>query len=317
MRNQLTTSSRSLHESAPSLLGPFLESLPVAIPAVLPKALEAIRPFLRCVTPYNPSASRQSGLGVTLNLNLNGNLAGASLALSQGGIDTNKGLLNIPAESGYRAFDVFYYLLTSASTPAEREFLGLKPASTYSLLARSGTYDPPSYLPTADDAASADDFRAALKEIGIKGSSHRNLISTLAGLIKLGDTLDYGLDSDELEDMIEDVSGLLGVDPEILAKQCSSQDRQTFVGGLYESLVDWVISRANEAIAAQMSGTREGSDSDDGDTVCITVVEVPDPTLGKAMALKGIFDDTQGINQEMILDGVEVTSAGSSVLREM
>lgn len=317
MRNQLTTSSRSLHESAPSLLGPFLESLPVAIPAVLPKALEAIRPFLRCVTPYNPSASRQSGLGVTLNLNLNGNLAGASLALSQGGIDTNKGLLNIPAESGYRAFDVFYYLLTSASTPAEREFLGLKPASTYSLLARSGTYDPPSYLPTADDAASADDFRAALKEIGIKGSSHRNLISTLAGLLKLGDTLDYGLDSDELEDMIEDVSGLLGVDPEILAKQCSSQDRQTFVGGLYESLVDWVISRANEAIAAQMSGTREGSDSDDGDTVCITVVEVPDPTLGKAMALKGIFDDTQGINQEMILDGVEVTSAGSSVLREM
>ncbi|MBE3045328.1 hypothetical protein IMZ48_22810, partial [Candidatus Bathyarchaeota archaeon] len=287
------------------------------IPVILPQALDAIRPFLRCVTPHNPSAPRQSALGVTLNLNLAGNLAGASIALSQAGIDTNMGLLNIPAESGYRAFDVFYYLLTSASTPAEREFLGLKAASAYSLLARSGTYDPPSYLPTADDSASADDFRAALKEIGIKGSSHRNLISTLAGLLKLGDTLDYGLDSDELEELIEDVSGLLGVEPEVLAKQCTTQDRHAFAGGLYESLVDWVISKANEAIAAQMSTVRGGSDSDASDTVSITVIEVPDPALGKAIALRGIFDDTQGINLEMIQDGVEVASAGSSVVREM
>lgn len=314
---KLTEDIRSLHESTPSLLSPFLESLPVAVPVILPKALEAIRPFLRCVTPYNPSAPRQSGLGVTLSLNLAGNLSGAAIALSQAGIDTNKGLLNIPAESGYRAFDVFYYLLTSASTPAEREFLGLKAASSYSLLARSGTYDPPSYLATADDAASADDFRAALKEIGIKGASHRNLISTLAGLLKLGDTLDYGLDSDELEEMIEDVSGLLGIEPEVLAKHCTTQDRHAFAGGLYESLVDWVISKANEAIAAQMSTVRNGSDSDGGDTVSITVVEVPDPALGKAIALRGIFDDTQGINLEMIQDGVEVTSAGSSVIREM
>jgi chitin synthase len=60
---------------------------------------------------------------VTLTLNLSGNVTAATLALSQGGIDTENGLLNIPAEAGYRAFDVFYYLLTSASTPAEREFL--------------------------------------------------------------------------------------------------------------------------------------------------------------------------------------------------
>ncbi|SPO05886.1 probable chitin synthase [Cephalotrichum gorgonifer] len=304
----------SLHDSAPSLLSPFLGSLPISIPAILPKALEAIQPFLRCVTPYNPSAARQSGLGVTLTLNLAGELAGASIALSQGGIDTNGGLLNIKAEPGYRAFDVFYYLLTSASTPAEREFLGLKPASSYTLLARSGTYDPPSYLPTADDAAAADDFRAALKEIGIKGSAHRNLISTLVGLLKLGDTLDYGLDSDELEEIMEDASGLLGVEPEVLSKQCSTQDRQTFVGGLYESLVDWVICKANEAIAAQMSGI---TDAGDADTVSITVIEVPDPVLGKAMAMRGIFDDTQGINLEMMQDGVEVASVGSSIIREM
>lgn len=226
---------------------------------------------------------------------------------------------------------MFYYLLTSASTPAEREFLGLKHASNYTLLARSGTYDPPSYLPTADDAASADDFRAALKEIGIKGAAHRNLISILAGLLKLGDTLTYNLDEEALEEVCEDVGGLLGLEPEVLIKQCSMQERETLIGGLYEALVDWVILKANEAISSHMQRIRDGDSSsdggpgartpnteeDNGDTVCITVLEIPDATLGKAAAMRGVFDDTQGINAEMKEDGVDVVAAGSSVLREM
>ncbi|KAF4963399.1 hypothetical protein FSARC_8571 [Fusarium sarcochroum] len=319
----------SLHQSTPSLLLPFLNTFPFAIPASIYKSLEAVRPFLRCVTPYNASTPRQIALGVTLTLSLGGNVTGASLALSQGGIDTDKGLLNIPAESGYRAFDVFYYLLTSASTPAEREFLGLKSPSAYALLARSGTYEPPSYLITADDGAAADDFRQALKEIGIKGSAHRNFISTLAGLLKLGNTLDYDADSDDFEEICEDVSGLLGMEPEVLMQQLSTEDRRTLVGGLYEALVDWVISKANSAIAAQMLRIRDGDESvdgrgvrtptsnEDGDTVSITVVEVPDHTLGKALAMRTIFDDSLGINAEMIEDGVEVHPAGSSVVREM
>lgn len=321
--------SSSLHQSTPSLLRPFLSSLPLPIPSILFTALEAIEPFLRCVTPYNPSSPRQSALGVTLTLKLGGNLTAATLALSQGGIDTDKGLLGIPAEAGYRAFDVFYYLLTSASTPAEREFLGLKPASDYALLRRSGTYEPPSYLPTADDSAAADDFRSALKELGIKGSAHRNLISTLAALLKLGDTLDYQLDGDAMEEMCEDVGGLLGVDPEVLARQCTTEDRATLIGGLYEALVDWVISRANEAMALRMGRMRgDGDDASDGarppslgdenaDTVCITVLDVPDPNLGKAISMRGVFDDTEGINAEMEADGVEVMAVGTSVLRDM
>lgn len=266
-----------------------------------------------------------------MTLTLAGNLTAAKLALSEGGIDTSKGLLNIPAEAGYRAFDVFYYLLTSASTPAEREFLGLKHASNYALLAKSGTYDPPSYLPTADDAAAADDFRTSLKAIGIKGAAHRNLISILAGLLKLGDTLTFNLDEDALEEVCEDVGGLLGLEPEVLAHKCTTSERETLIGGLYEALVDWVILKANEAVAAEMARTRDGDSSseggpgartpnteeDNGDTVCITVLEIPDPTLGKAAAMRGVFDDTQGINAEMKEDGVDVVTAGSSVLREM
>lgn len=294
-------------------------------------ALNALRPFIHTVSPQNPSTPRQSALGVTLTLTLAGNLTGVKLALSQGGIDTSKGLLDVPAEAGYRAFDVFYYLLTSASTPAEREFLGLKHASSYALLAKSGTYDPPSYLPTADDAAAADDFRASLKALGIKGAAHRNLISILAGLLKLGDTLSFNLDEDALEEVCEDVGGLLGLEPEVLMRQCTSSERETLIGGLYEALVDWVILKANEAISGELSRIR-GSDSsseggpgartpntneDNEDTVCITVLEIPDPTLGKAAAMRGIFDDTQGINSEMKEDGVDVVAAGSSVLREM
>lgn len=266
---------------------------------------------------------------MTLTLSLTGNFTAGSLALSQGGIDTQNGLLNVPSESGYRAFDVFYYLLTSASTPAEREFLGLKPASSYTLLSRSGTYDTPSYLPTADDAAAADDFRQALKDIGIKGAAHRNFISTLAGLLKLGNTLDYDVDSDGMEDICEDVGGLLGMEPEVLLRQCSTEDRTTFVGGLYEALVDWVISKANETIANQLARIRDGEESldghsvqpssaeDMGDTVSITVIEVPNSALGKALAMRSVFDDSQGINHELIEDGMSVPSAGATVVREM
>ena len=122
--SELTSANSSLHQSTPSVLAPFLTSFPFAIPSTLYKALDAIQPFLRCVTPYNPSTPRQAALGVTLTLNLTGDLTAASLALSQGGLDTVHGLLNIPSEAGYRAFDVFYYLLTSASTPARARVLG-------------------------------------------------------------------------------------------------------------------------------------------------------------------------------------------------
>lgn len=304
--------------------------MPFTIPTSIFKALESVQPFLRCVTPYNPSFPRQFALSTSFTLNLAGNLTAATLALSQGGIDTENGLFSIPADAGYRAFDVFYYLLTSASTPAEREFLGLQAPSTYALLARSSTYAPPAYLPTADDSASADDFRQALKDIGIKGSAHRNFISTLAGLLKLGNTLDYELESEPLEELCEEASGLLGLEPEVLTSKCSTQDRRILVSGLYESLVDWVISKANAAIAAQMTRIRDGEESadgrgartptseeDNGDTVSLTVVEIPDPTLGKAVCMRSIFDDSCGINAEMIQDGVEASPAGSSVMREV
>lgn len=293
-----------------------------------------LRPFTNNVTPYNSNTPQHSALAVSFNLNLAGAIIAASLAISTSGLDVSNGLLRIPPEAGYRAFDVFYYLLTSASTPAEREFLGLKHPSTYALLNRSGTYEPPSYLPAADDTASAEDFRSSLKAIGIKGSAHRSLLSTLAGLLKLGETLGLLVDEDVLEDICEDVGGLLGVEPEVLMRKCSTDDREVLIAGIYEALVDWVLIKANEAISGEIQRMKDGdvssdsgsgrmgartprTDEDAGDTVSITVVEIPGQDLGKAVALRGVFDDSLGINAEMKEDGVEVIGAGSSVIKEM
>ncbi|KAH0829573.1 hypothetical protein FOPE_10085 [Fonsecaea pedrosoi] len=309
----------SLHPSTPSLLQAFLQVIPLPTPEIAYTALSALRPFLSCVTPLNPTTYRHSSLAAKYTVTLGGTVTGFTLALSGSGIDVERGLLKIPSEPGHRAFDVFYYLLTSASTPAEREFLGLQHPSKYTLLNRSGYYDPPKYLPTADDAAAAEDFRSALKSIGIKGSSFRGLLSCLAGLLKLGETTGFLVDADVLEDICEDVGGLIGLEPEVLVKKCSTDDREVLIAGMYEALVDWVLGKANDAIAAELRSGALTPDSSTqaGDEVSLTVIEIPGEPLGKAVALRNVFDDTQGINAEMKDDGVEVVSAGHSVLKEM
>ncbi|KAF7715533.1 Chitin synthase [Penicillium ucsense] len=316
----------SLHQSTPSLLEPFLTALPVTTPQVAFTSLSALRPFLSAVTAFNPSYCLHSALSASYTLTLQGTVIGLSLALSTSGINVRKGLLEISAEPGYRAFDVFYYLLTSASTPAEREFLDLKDLSQYTLLSRSGTYEPPSYLPTADDAAAAEDLRANLKAIGIRGASLRGLLSVLAGILKLGNTAGLMVDQEELEDVCEDVGGLLGLDPEVLLHKCSTNEREVLIAGIYEALVDWVISKANEAIASEVQNTLEHDSSTGGagvayhadeDTVALTIIDIPRPALGKAVAMRGVFDDSLGLNAEMKEDGISLPAVGQSVIGEM
>ena len=330
----LTDAYRSLHHSVPSLLVPMISKLPLAVPSSVYTSLAVLRPFTNCVAPFNASTPRHSALAATFSITLAGNISGATLAFSKSGIDLTNGLLHIPEESGYRAFDVFYYLLTSASTPAEREFLSLKSPSTYSLLNRSGTYNPPTFLPTADDAAASEDFRASLKALGIKGASHRNLLSTLAALLKLGESVGLLIDQEDLEEICEDVGGLIGIEPEVLLRKCSTDEREILISGIYESLVDWVLMKANTAIKEELQRIRDGDDSsesgtgkigartprtdeDTEDTVSITVVEIPSQDLGKAVALRGVFDDNLGILAEMKEDGLEVQQPGQSVVKDM
>lgn len=320
----------SLHESTPSLFSPFISGLPLSIPGTFYTALEALKAFTHCVTPQNPSYPRHTALAAIFTINLQGNLVGAEIKLSASGIDTRQGLLDVPAHAGFRAFDVFYYLNSSSASKSEREWLNLRHPSEYSLLNRSGTYDPPSYLPDADDAAAAEDFRSNLKAIGFKGNKLQNLLSALAGLLKLGDTLGYLIDEEMLRSICEECGALLDVNPQTLQQKLSANDREVAISGIYEAIVDRVVLQANETIKEDIKSSRaqfptSGSDGavtppfDDelGDIVNITVVEIPSRALGKAIALRTVFDDTDGINSEMKEDGVQFTSAGTSVLENM
>jgi len=249
--------------------------------------------------------------------------------LSTSGLDASKGLLNVPQEPGYRAFDVFYYLLSSAASPAEREALGLGIPSGYALLRKSGTFEPSSYLPTADDAASAEVFRDALKSIGISGSARRELLSTLAGLLKLGDTLGLLISDSEVEQICEEAAALLDVDPDFLIRNFDDRQREVLIAGIYEATVDWVISKANKTLAEELSSRSDRSSTDSSrhailtpvmsneDTVSLTVVDIPSPSFGRAVALRTVFDDNTGINAEFRSDGVNVPNAPPTASSEM
>ncbi|KAF4996850.1 hypothetical protein FDECE_12286 [Fusarium decemcellulare] len=313
----------SLHRSTPSVLEPLLSSLPFTLPSSIFSALNAIQPLINCVTPENPSTPRYAALGVRLTLGQDGALKGVSLNLSRDGLDTKRGLFDVPQEAGYRAFDVFYYILKSVTTDAEREYLRLDQPSKYALLNKSKTFNPPSYIPTAEDAAAAGDFRQALREIGIKGSLHRDFISSVVGLLKFGNTLSDDCEMASLVEACEDAGSLLGIEPSVL-HDCSLDERQSFSASLYESLVHWVISKANEVIALQFGTVQDkelddkpGSDDGNSGDFNVTIIDVPEPAYGKAFAMQSAFDDSLGLNAAMIKDGMMAPSVGAGVLQEM
>jgi chitin synthase len=252
---------------------------------------------------------------------LSGAITGAHFSLSNSGIDTQNGLLQIPAKEGYRAFDVFYYLLSAASTAAEREGLGLMNPENYMLLARSNTYSLPSHLPTADDSAAAEDWRSNLRSIGIRGSALRGLLSVLAGILKLGNSVGLLVDAEVVEEVCDDVSGLLGIDAEVLAKKMGDSERELFISIVYELLVEWVISKANDAMTADFIATKEAQSSaggsQDGDTVQISILELPNEKMARALCLKGVFDDDSGLNVEMKTDGIEIPACSNTIVREI
>ncbi|KAM0425501.1 hypothetical protein ACHAPT_009290 [Fusarium lateritium] len=237
-------------------------------------------------------------------------------------IDITSGLLGITPEVGHRGFDVFYYLLTSVSTQAERDFLSLKPASHYSILAASGTYQPPSHLATADDGAAADDFRQAIREIGIRGSTHRKLIAALAGLLTLGNTLDNSVPSGDVAEACEEAGVMLGIEPEALIG-LSHSDRRVFMNKFYEALVKWIILKANETIASSINHSQCGSESpmvggvgEVAENTRIIIVDIPDSSFGRAMALQTNFDESFGINAEAIDDSVTTSSVDPLVWKD-
>jgi chitin synthase len=316
----LTIDFSPLQTPGPSLLGPVLSTFP-QLPGLVQTAASVVQSFTNALTPFSPvSVPLHNGLAVTVQINLAGAPIGAAISLSTAGLNAQQGLLNIPTERGYRAFDVFYHLLSSATTDSEREYLALKRPEDYKLLARSGTYTLPANSPTADDEAAAEDFRAGLRALNIKKADLRGLLSILASLLLLGNSLGLLLDEEVVEEVCEDVASLLGVEPDVLAKKIGESEREIFIETVYELLVEWVIYKANLALAddfAEQNRMAGLDGSEGGDSVTVAVLEVPNEKMGRALCLKNVFDDENGLNLEMSQDGVKVLPSSGTVVREM
>ena len=110
----------------------------------------------------------------------------------------------------------------------------------------------------------------------------------------------------------------MNLDPEVLMRQNTVQDREVFIAATYEALVHWLISRGNDAIAAALQHAGANAQLvQNEDSVNISVVEVANESLGKAIALRGVFDDYYGLNAEMIQDGIDIVPVGHSVMKEV
>ncbi|CAJ0552629.1 Ff.00g007070.m01.CDS01 [Fusarium sp. VM40] len=314
---------QSPHESTPSLLTPFLNTLPFKVPTSVVTSLQALQPFLHCVTLDNPASSRYAALALTLDVGLKGQVSKVLLSIPAHSLDTASDLFEVSAEVSRYAFHVFYYIIAFASTPAEKALLKLKETDENFILSTNGTSRPPSQAGLSN-ASAASDFRQALKDIGIKGADHRNLIATLAGLLTLGNTLDEKISSTDMMETCDEAGVLLGIEPDVLISLSHSQ-RHFFISSAYGSLVNWVVSKANDAIASELEAKKDsnplhtleypvlsnGHDSDD--RVQITIVEIPDPSLGRAIAMQTNFDKTFGINAEAVDDGIATPSVDPSV----
>lgn len=244
-----------------------------------------------------------------LSLDIYGAIAAAKISTPF--IDTSR-LTSLPTQSGHRAFNAFYQLLRGA-TPQEQSTLSLLRPEQYEYLKKSGTWDLPAGL-NIDDAAAADDFREALRVCGIKGRHLRGVYQTLAACLLLGNIKFTATEGIANIDVLEDSCMLLDIDHDILSLHLTSPEaRDSFVQEIYRLLVEWVIGFIN----AQLS---PGKDSVAGAQV--SIVEIPSPSGGQEgygafvrawtaeelllQLQKESFDDSQGLNAEMIADSINL-----------
>ncbi|OLL22345.1 Chitin synthase 6, partial [Neolecta irregularis DAH-3] len=231
---------------------------------------------------------------VQLHLDVHGQLSGLAL---------HANLLALPLRApGCRSFHVFYYLLAGA-TPQERQFLVLLPPHEYAYLAQSGAYANPD--PAKDDAANADDLRAALKSIGIKGKKLQSIYQILSGILLLGNVkIANGFLQNEA--VLEEVASLFEIEPDRFAKFLHNEHvRDALALTIYASLWGWIVNLVN----LKLKPVEETQ-------AVVSVLEVPaaNGSFWKAYAgeriqnevFKHVFTNSCGLNKEMIDDGLDI-----------
>lgn len=272
------------------------------------QALNVITPFLTALTPENLSGRFHNGLSVAFSLNSFGNILSTRINTSKNPLSSPDQLLNLPHSPSNRVFDVFYHLLLSEAKQ-NGAYLSLKQSpEEYDLLKKSGTYTLPDWVLFSDDYALASDWSTALRQCNIKGATLRGILSTLSGILLLGN-------SDNSSDVAEGAS-LIGIDPTTFKRHTIDE----LIASCYVSLIESTIGELNKFLASfdafHSEPTPEGQEDLNEVVSVVTIVEGSN-TLHPKAVLKNVFDDSTGINNELKEDGVKISKTPSSLSKSI
>lgn len=202
---------------------------------------------------------------------------------------------------------MFYHLIFS-ETEVHGEYLSLKSSpEEYDLLKKSGVYHLPEWVLFSDDYALAKDWSSFLKQCNIKGAALRGLLSTLSGILLMGNS--------NSKDVAEGAS-LIGIDPTTFKKHSI----ESLITSTYISLIKSVVEELNKFLAGFDLFSNEPvlEDQEDPNEIVsvVTIVEA-NSSIHRKMVLKNVFDDTAGINKELKEDGIKVNKSPSTVLKSI
>ncbi|KAJ3085276.1 hypothetical protein HK102_000156, partial [Quaeritorhiza haematococci] len=206
--------------------------------------------------------------------------------------------------NGERNFHIFYQFLAGASANQRKDFKLLKPEQ-YSYLSNSGAES--IKLPGTDDVKDFKETLDALKAVGLPPSApeHNELFKILSAILLLGN-VDFtagAKDNSMVKDMavVNNIASLLSVDPNALAKALTHRTisvggrggggggegvltnlkppdarfaRDSLAKNIYGRLFDYIIQRANMAIAVPGSAATGAAAGAGGFTNTIGILDI-------------------------------------------
>jgi chitin synthase len=295
--------SRPTHPAAATAFFSAVSSFP-GVDSLVLQALNVLSPFLTALTPQNLSTRFHNGIAVSFSLNPKGEIVSTRISIAEEPIKSFDQLLYLPASESNRSFDVFYHLLL-AEAENRGAYLSLKSSpEQYDLLRKSATYKLPDWVNFSDDYALAKDWSDALRQCGFKGAALRGVLSTLSGILLLGNKKDPN-------DVAEGAS-LIGIDPSIQSRYSSEQ----LIVSAYTALVQNVVAELNSFLAKlDLRSERPGEEGLNEIVSVVTVAECADHH--RPVILRNAFDNSVGINAELQDDGLQLPKTPALVTKAL